>query len=68
MANIIGGIIMAFFVTTMVLMAVVVIKETIKDFELNGFNWSDFAFNFLLAGAPICLIMICVAVVAYHVL
>lgn len=68
MANLIGAVIMVVFITAMVFMTVSVIKEAVENFELNGFDWSDFAFSFLLAGAPICLIMICVAVVTYHVL
>lgn len=68
MANLIGAVVMVVFITAMVFMAVSVIKEAIEDFNLNGFSWSDLAFNFLLAGAPICLILICVAVVACHLL
>lgn len=68
MANLIGAVVMVFFITAMVFMDVSVIKEAIEDFSLNGFGWSDFAFYFLLAGAPICLILICVTVVACHLL
>lgn len=63
----VGSIIMLFFITVMVFMTVMVVKEAVKNFELNGFDWSDFTFYFILAGSPICFIMICVAVVAYHV-
>lgn len=68
MANLIGAVIMVVFITAMVFMAVSVMKEAVENFELNGFDWRNFAFYFLLAGSPICLIMICVAVVACHLL
>ena len=64
MANLIGAVIMIIIIAAMVFMAVTVIKEAIEDFNLNGFGWSDFAFYFLLAGAPICMIIICVIVAA----
>lgn len=64
MADLIGAVIMAIFIAAMVFMAVAVIKEAIEDLNLNGFDWSDFAFYFLLAGAPICMIIISVVVAA----
>lgn len=68
MTNLIGAVIMAIFIAAMVFMAVAVIKEAIEDLNLNGFDWSDFAFYFLLAGAPIGMVTICITVCCYHLL
>ena len=63
-----GAVVMIFFIIVLAFMAIAVIKGAIVDFSLNGFDWSDFMFYFILAGAPICLIVICAVVVACHVL
>lgn len=63
-----GVVVMIFLIIILTFVAVSVIKGAIVDFSLNGFDWSDFMFYFILAGSPICLIVICVVVVVCHVL